>query len=260
MTVTGQVTGYRFAGRSTLVASVQTKRCAGVARWDYGDEHARDRLGLLSGIERRRFRCGGTTSGGGAGQTPSASCTAPDGVDRPDRLDVIARGTGRRIASWPLIDRPARVVLFGGVAILSAAGRNVLYALRISDGHIAVLGVARVGDRPIIGRDGVVYEDGLSLKALRLAPNRVTLKFVPLASVERQLSLADRPIRTTGGSPRSAWMGGGSYSRSTIPRPDVTSSGSGHLRGIRRARDPSKRADVPSTTPRGGCHESGHGR
>lgn len=198
LTVTGQVTGYRFAGRSTLVASVQTKRCAGVARWDYGTStHA-----------TASVSCRGSNAGGsGAAAQPLVAVQgkrllrvvlAPDGVDRPDRLDVIARGTGRRIASWPLIDRPARVVLFGGVAILSAAGRNVLYALRISDGHIAVLGVARVGDRPIIGRDGVVYEDGLSLKALRLAPNRVTLKFVPLASVERQLSLADRPIRTTG--------------------------------------------------------------
>src|SRR2546430_1738992 len=35
LTITGDVTGYRFAGRDTLVASVKTKRCAGVARWNY---------------------------------------------------------------------------------------------------------------------------------------------------------------------------------------------------------------------------------
>ena len=35
LTVTGAVTGYRFAGGGTLIASVRTKRCAGVARWDY---------------------------------------------------------------------------------------------------------------------------------------------------------------------------------------------------------------------------------
>jgi hypothetical protein len=95
-----------------------------------------------------------------------------------------------------LIDRPARVALFGRIAILSAAGRDALYALRISDGRIAMLGIARAGDRPIIGRDGVVYQDDLSLKKHRLEPNRVTLKLVPLAAVERQLSLADRQIRT----------------------------------------------------------------
>ena len=195
-TVTGQVTSYRFAGRGTVVASVRTKRCAGVARWSY----AANATASVS--------CRGS-SAGGSGAAPQHLVAAqgnrlvrvvlaPAGVDRPDRLDVINRGTGRRIASWPLIDRPARVTLFGKIAILSAAARNALYALRISDGRIAMLGVARAGDRPIIGREGVVYQDGLSLKALRVAPNRVTLKFVPLASVVRQLSLADRQIETPG--------------------------------------------------------------
>jgi hypothetical protein len=196
LTVTGTVTGYRFAGRGTLVASVQTKRCAGFARWNYAARpHA-----------TASVSCRGS-NGGGSGAPSQALVAAqgdrlvrvvlaPDGVDRPDRLEVIARGTGRTIASWPLIDRPARVVLFGRIAILSAAHRNALYALRISDGRIAMLGVARAGDRPVIGPDGVVYQDDLSLKTHRLAPNRVTLKLVPLAAVERELSRADRQIQT----------------------------------------------------------------
>jgi hypothetical protein len=196
LTVTGGVTGYRFAGPGTVVASVQTKRCAGVARWNYAaSERA---TGSVS--------CRGSNAGGSdaAPQRLAAAqgsrlvrvVLAPDGVDRPDRLDVIARATGRRIASWPLIDRPARVALFGRIAILSSVSRNALYALRISDGRIAMLGVARAGDRPIIGREGVVYQTGLSLKAARLTPNRTTLKLVPLASVESQLTLANRPIQT----------------------------------------------------------------
>jgi hypothetical protein len=195
LTVTGQVTGYRFVGGGTLVASVQTSKCAGVARWTY----AANATASVS--------CGASvSSGSGAAQHLVAAqgnrlvrvVLAPAGVDRPDRLNVINRATGHRIASWPLIDRPARVALYGKVAILSASTRDALYALRISDGRIAMLGVARAGDRPIIGRDGVVYQDGLSLKALRVAPNRVTLKFVPFASVDRQLSLADRQIETPG--------------------------------------------------------------
>ena len=196
LTVTGQVTGYRFAAGETVVASVRTKRCAGVARWSYATSASAS------------FSCGRMGAGGSGparehlvaarGDRLVRVVLAPDGVDRPDRLDVINRATGRRIASWPLIDRPARVALYGGIAILSAAERNALYALRISDGRIAILGVARAGDRPIIGRDGIVYQDGLSLKTLRVAPTSVTLKFVPLASVERQLALADRQIRTNG--------------------------------------------------------------
>ena len=159
LAVTGEVTGYRFAGRGTLVASVQTKRCAGVARWNYA----------ASTKATASVSCRGS-SAGGSGAAPQRLVAAqgdrlvrvvlaPAGVDRPDRLDVVARATGRRISSWPLIDRPARVVLFGKIAIVSAASRNALYALRISDGRIAMLGVARAGDRPIIGREGVVYQD-----------------------------------------------------------------------------------------------------
>jgi hypothetical protein len=196
LTVAGAVTGYRFGERGTVVASVQTGHCAGIARWNYASEPA----------ATASVSCRGSRKGG-AGVAPQHLVSvqgdrlvrvvlAPVGADRPDRLDVIARATGRRIASWPLIDRPARVVLFGKIAVLSAAGRNALYALRISDGRIATLGISRAGDRPIIGRDGVVYQDDMSMKMHRLAPNRVTLKLVPLAAVERQLSLADRQIET----------------------------------------------------------------
>jgi hypothetical protein len=194
LTVTGQVTAYRFAGRGSLVASVRTKRCAGFARWDYA----------ASADATASVSCRGSTAKG-SGAAPRHLVAAqgdrlvrvvfaPAGVDRPDRLDVVNRETGRRISSWPLIDRPARVVLFGKIAILSEAARGALYALRISDGRIAILGVASTGDRPIIGRDGVVYQDDLALR--RLAPNRVTLKLVPLEAVDRQLALAGRQIET----------------------------------------------------------------
>ena len=193
LTVTGAVTSYRFAGRGTLVASIQTRRCAGVARWNYAASP-----NAIASVSCRGPNAGSSGPGrrfvAAQGNRLVRVVPAPDGVDRPDRLDVFARGTGRRIASWPLIDRPARVVLFGKIAILSAATRNALYALRISDGRIAMLGISRTGDRPIIGPDGVVYQDDLSLK--RVAPNRVTLKLVPLTSVERQLALADRQVQT----------------------------------------------------------------
>lgn len=194
LTVTGQVTAYRFAGRGTLVASVRTKRCAGVARWDY--DVSADATASVScrGSAARGSRTAPQHLVAAQGDRLVRVVFAPAGVDRPDRLDVVNRTTGRRISSWPLIDRPARVVLFGKIAILSAAGRGALYALRISDGRTAILGVARTGDRPIIGRDGVAYQDDLSLR--RLAPNRVTLKLVPLDAVRQQLAFAGRQIET----------------------------------------------------------------
>ena len=165
LTVTGAVTGYRFAGQGTVVASVQTRRCAGVERWDYAASPQTTGSVSCRGSNKAGSSAAPQRLVAAQGNRLVRVVLAPDGVDRPDRLDVIARATGRRISSWPLIDRPARVVLFGKIAILSAASRNALYALRISDGRIAMLGVAHAGDRPIIGREGVVYQTGLSLKA-----------------------------------------------------------------------------------------------
>lgn len=118
---------------------------------------------------------------------------APPAVDRPDRLEVLDRATHRRIASWPLIERAARVDLFGGIAILSASKRNALYALRTDDGRIAMIGITRAGDRPVIGPDGVLYEDNLLVSAAGSSPH-ATLKLLPLATVRRELG--DRaPVR-----------------------------------------------------------------
>ena len=229
----------------------RTKRCAGVARWNYA----------ASADATASVACRGAKGGSSAaprhlvatqGDRLVRVVLAPDGVDRPDRLDVVARGTGHRISSWPLIDRPARVVLFGKIAILSATKRDALYALRISDGRIAMLGVTRASDRPIIGRDGVVYQDGLSLKAQRLAPNQVTLKLVPLAAVERQLSLADRQIRTHWRI-TAIGMDGRRVAfavHDPTGRCDVVKFSDPSL-ALRRACDPSERGDVsPQPPPR----------
>src|SRR5439155_8237600 len=104
-------------------------------------------------------------------------------ADAPDRLVVLERSTLRRVASWPLFELPARVALYGDLAILSGADRHGLYALRISDGRIAQIGIARAGDRPLIGPAGVVYQDGLDKQ--RTAATERTLKLVPLSTVRQ---------------------------------------------------------------------------
>ena len=112
---------------------------------------------------------------------------APRRADAPDRLVVFDRATHRRLASWPLFERPDRVALYGDIAILSSAKRHALDALRITDGRIAMLGIARAGDAPVIGSAGVLYQDDLDLAMHRAAPHRVTLKLLPLSTVRREL-------------------------------------------------------------------------
>jgi hypothetical protein len=118
---------------------------------------------------------------------------APAWKDSPDRLVVLDRNTDRRVASWPLFERPARVALHSDIAILSGAKRKALYALRITDGRIAQLGITRADDRPQIGPAGVLFQSDLDLKKHRTAPAERTLNLLPLASVRAELS---RPFTT----------------------------------------------------------------
>ena len=85
------------------------------------------------------------------------------------------------------------MALYHGIAILSGARRHELYALQLSDGRIAQIGIARASDQPLIGPAGVVYQDDLDLKKHRTAPAQRTLKLLPLATVREELA---RPFTT----------------------------------------------------------------
>jgi hypothetical protein len=196
LTVNGDVTGYGFANGRVDVRWTRSKGCTGMTRWDYSaNPHAaasascQDDAPAARGADEKLVAA--------QGNRIVRVDLAPASVDRPDRLDVLDRATHRRLASWPLIDRPARVALYGGVAVLSAADRHALYALRLADGRIAMLGIARAGDRPVIGPQGVLYQDDLDLAMHRAAPHSVTLKLLPAAVVRNELARAGRQIGTS---------------------------------------------------------------
>jgi hypothetical protein len=198
LTVTGHVVGYTLTGGRVDVHWVRSSDCAGTAVWNYAAvPHAkasapcRQTTTPAQGSAARRLVAA-------QGNRIVRVVLAPASVDRPDRLQVLDRATRRLIASWPLFERPARVALYSDIAILSSAKRHALDALRISDGRIAMLGIARAGDRPVIGPAGVLYEDDLDLYMHRASPDLVTLKLVPLAIVRRQFAAPEaRRINTS---------------------------------------------------------------
>ena len=73
-----------------------------------------------------------------------------------------------------MILRPTSVALYGRVAVLTGPGadrhKGAVYALRISDGRIAELGIGLLPDRPIIGPAGVAYQIDPYLKAAHHTP------------------------------------------------------------------------------------------
>ena len=203
--VTGAVTELQIAAPGTLAVSVRTGQCAGVARWNYaasahataavscrrssacsdcrGGQEARRLTGRSHGPRRVRSK--------GSRQTGPARRLRPR--DRqPDCLVAADR------AAWARSDRLGRPLWRHRCPL--GGRRGALYAVRISDGHTAEIAIAHADDRPIIGPEGVVYQDDKYVKnsSYHLPANEVALKLVPMASVKRQLRLADRPLVTKG--------------------------------------------------------------
>jgi hypothetical protein len=192
LTLSANVTGYQFAGNSVVVHWSRSARCTGTTFW----EPSQPRTAASAPCQRAAAPHGvhtGTKLTASDATRVVRVIPAPIGADKPDRLVVFDRATSRRIASWPLFERPARVALYGGIAILSGKTRHELYAMRISDGRMAQIGIARGGDTPVIGRVGVVYQDDLDLAKHRTAPAERTLKLLPLQTVRRELA---RPFST----------------------------------------------------------------
>jgi hypothetical protein len=196
-TVAGHVTRYALTRDRVLVDWTRGSFCAGSAVWRFGS----------SAQTKAPLACQRLTvpAARGAGEKLAATdgsrlvrvALAGRKSDRADRLVVFDRATNRRIASWPLVDRPARVALYDDIAILSNAGRHELFAIRLSDGRIAQIGITRPGDRPLIGPAGVLYQDDMRLSEHRRAfanggkgigTPRVSLKLVPLQTVRTELA------------------------------------------------------------------------
>ena len=196
-TLWADVTSYRFAGQRIVVEWARSPNCAGTTIWDYRSRlRSKASVSCRGPAAKRHAAVAGTRLVAADASHSVRVTTAPTLVDTPDRLVVVDRATNERVASWPLFERPARVALFGDIAILSGVRRHGIYALRISDGRLALIGVARAGDRPLIGPAGVLYVDDVDRTKHRAAPAERTLQLVPLSSVQRELARPYTTVRT----------------------------------------------------------------
>ena len=234
LTLNGGVTGYGFSGDRVLVGWSRSAGCAGTVVWNYTSAEQ-----TKAATTCRRPSAGTQVVAADKLVASDAQhavrvVLAPASADAPDRLVVFDRSTSRRVASWPLFERPARVALEGDIAILSSAKRQALYALRITDGRIAQIGIARAGDRPQIGPAGVLYQTDLDLKKHRTAPAERTLNLLPLASVQAELSRSyttvhkymsySRPAASASTRPLQPTNAPAMYTGADPPRPFKTSA------------------------------------
>ena len=193
-TVKGAVTHYGFAKGGVAVSWTASNACSGSALWNFQAARSAKADTACAGTGAKPAGPVATRLVAKQGGTVVRVLLAPRGSDRPDRLAVVNRAT-HETASWPLIDRPTRVALYGDLAVLSTAKRHAVYALRITDGRIALVGITQPGDRPVIGAGGLLYQDDSMVakdrdklgRLLTPVDRTVTLKLVPLATVGAEL-------------------------------------------------------------------------
>jgi hypothetical protein len=113
---------------------------------------------------------------------------------RPAILNVWNHG--RLIHRWPLPAPLRTLSVSGGLGVFSAAGGGGLYAIRLSDGHVGLIGPNRPEDNPRLSRAGVFYQDD-EFKQDRTR-GLVRLKFVPTPGILRIIDRAQRPLVTWG--------------------------------------------------------------
>jgi hypothetical protein len=130
----------------------------------------------------------------------AAVCSQPNSVRRlasaPVRLTPGSSARPATLNGWPLPARPATLAVDGGFAVFTDVGGGGLYALRLSDGHVGLLGPSRPHDTPRLTRAGVFYQDDEFKQDRR--EGIVRLKFVPTSGIAIVIDRAQRPLITNG--------------------------------------------------------------
>jgi hypothetical protein len=175
--VPGRVQHYTMSGNRVAIA-YGTQRACKVVTW-----------GIFTRLDkaRRSRNCAqGPKRPGSHGQVTLVRGTA----DTPDRL-LVDSSTPH---AWPLPQRPSSFDVSGQTAVF-ASDREV-YAMRLTDGQVALVGPSRRGDTPQIEAPGVVFQSNLYKRYER--SGWTTMKFIPAAAVGKALGNVGKPVDLPG--------------------------------------------------------------
>ena len=86
---------------------------------------------------------------------------SPGALDEPQMLVVRSRATGGILHRWPLPDEVSSLAVGHGIAVLATVRHQGLYAVRLNDGRLRIVGLMGWLDRPVLGRMGIVFRDDM---------------------------------------------------------------------------------------------------
>src|SRR5437667_3325263 len=172
--VPGRVQSYAMRGSRVTIVFRSRQECR-VVGW---------RIFARLGKARRASTCAEVpTRPGAKGRVALVRGTA----DTPDRL-LVRSPTPH---AWPLPERPSSLDVFGRTAVF-ASDREV-YAVRLTDGHVALVAPSRRNDTPQIEAPGVVFQGKRNERAAW-----TTMKFIPSAAVSKALDNFGKPVDLPG--------------------------------------------------------------
>jgi hypothetical protein len=114
-------------------------------------------------------------------------------ADEPDTIEVRTPSGAR---SWPLPERAANLDVDGQTAIFSTLQSREVYAVDLTTGRSAIVGLSRRFDTPQIERHGVVFRDNLYKESE--TDGKTLMKFVPRSFVAKALTIVGKPLRLPG--------------------------------------------------------------
>jgi hypothetical protein len=167
-TVRGAIADYRLSGAGVQIVALTNGRCRAL-RWVPGAPVSKAHTvaaSLCAGARTLSESMRMAEDARGQVPPPVVSgglrvAVSRGALDSPQILVVSDRTSGRLLHRWPLPDEVSSLAVGHGIAVLSTVRHQGLYAVRLSDGRLRIVGLMGWLDRPVLGETGIVFRDDM---------------------------------------------------------------------------------------------------
>ena len=168
VTVRGSIADYGISGHAVQIMALANGQCRAQS-WVPGKPASAAHVVAASNCANARTPSQSVQSAEAArGQVPPPVVSGALGVavtagalDAPQMLVVRNRATGGILHRWPLPDEVSSLAVGHGIAVLSTVRHQGLYAVRLSDGRMRIVGLMGWLDRPVLTAAGIVFRDDM---------------------------------------------------------------------------------------------------
>jgi hypothetical protein len=165
--VRGTIAQYRISGAAVRIVALADGRCRALS-WMPGHPASPARLVSASLCAAARTPAESMRAADAArGEVPSPVVSdslrvsvLPGALDAPQML-IVRNRSGAILHRWPLPDEVSSLAVGHGIAVLATVRHQGLYAVRLSDGRLRIVGLMGWLDRPVLGRMGIVFRDDM---------------------------------------------------------------------------------------------------